>query len=387
MNARVPMKFRIGSILALPLLLIVLSSCSGGGKSANLSEYTKVYENSYASGFSILGVEGSRSTIITVTNPWQGADSIVTRLFISRNGESAPAHFDGQILNGDAKRIVTMSSTHIALLDAVGGVNTIVGVSGRDFVSNADIRAKGDAVGDVGYEGNVDYERLASLRPDIVLLYGVGAASQMETKLKALSIPFMYVGDYMEESPLGKAEWMVVMGELIGNRNDAQKKFAMIPPRYEALKKVVDDAGVTPVKVMVNTPYGDSWFMPSTFSYAVRLISDAGGEYLYPQNNSTSSVPIDIEVAYTLVSKADRWINTGSTNTLAELKSLYPKFVSTPVVSVGEVYNCTARTNTSGGNDYWESGIVKPDTVLRDLINIFHPGLLPDTALYYYRKL
>lgn len=103
-------------------------------------------------------------------NPWQGADSVTTRLFISRNGEPVPEGFDGQVLEGDAQRIVAMSSTHIAMLDAIGETARVVGVSGLDYISNPDIQARRDSIGDVGYEGNINYELLLSLDPDLVLL-------------------------------------------------------------------------------------------------------------------------------------------------------------------------------------------------------------------------
>ena len=143
-----------------------------------------------------------------MSNPWQGSDSVTTRLFISRDGEKAPAGFDGSVLEGDAKRIVAMSSTNIAMLDAIGKVSHLVGISGMDYVSNPYVRSHRDSIVDVGYDGNINYEMILAADPDIVLLYGVNGASSMEHKLKELNIPYMYVGDYLEESPLGKAEWI-----------------------------------------------------------------------------------------------------------------------------------------------------------------------------------
>lgn len=90
------------------------------------------------------------------------------------------------------------------MLDAVGAANTVVGVSGIEYISNPEIQARRDSIGDVGYEGNINYELLLSLDPDLVLLYGVSGESSMEGKLRELGIPFMYVGDYLEESPLGR---------------------------------------------------------------------------------------------------------------------------------------------------------------------------------------
>ena len=364
------------------LCAIVVAAC--GRKSVSLEDFDKpVYMLEYASGFDIQGADSKQSVLLTVTNPWQGADGIAVQLFIARDGETAPEGFDGQVLEGDAERIVAMSSTHIAMLDAIGEVDRVVGVSGIDFISNPDIQARRESIGDVGYEGNVNYELLLSLDPDLVLLYGVNGASGMEPKLRELGIPFMYVGDYLEESPLGKAEWMVALSEVVGCRSEGEKVFAEIPVRYNALKQRVAENALDAPSVMLNMPYGDSWFMPSAGSYAVRLIEDAGGDYIYKKNTGNASTPVDMEEAYLLASAADLWLNVGMASTLGEVKAACPKFADTRCFRNGYVYNNNARTNAAGGNDYYESAVVNPDLVLRDLVKIFHPELVEEDFVYY----
>lgn len=376
---------KIGAILPI-LWLLVVAAC--GKKETKLSDFNKdVYTPEYASGFKILGTDGGESVIIETANPWQGADSITTRLFIARNGEIVPEGFDGQVLEGDAKRIVAMSSTHISMLDAVGEAGRVVGVSGIDYISNPDIQARRESIGDVGYEGNINYELFMSLEPDLVLLYGVNGASSMERKLKELDIPYMYVGDYLEESPLGKAEWLVALSELAGKRAEGEKAFAGIPERYNDLKMRVLASLQTGPKVMLNTPYGDSWFMPSTESYVARLVNDAGGNYIYTKNTGNASAPIDLEEAYQLTSEADMWLNVGMASSLDELKASCPKFADTKPFTSGKVYNNNARANAAGGNDYYESGVVNPDLVLRDLIKIFHPDIVINEDFVYYKQL
>ena len=302
------------------ILLLALALAGCRNKSSNLTDFNRsVYTPGYASGFDVKGADGRQSVLLTVTNPWQGAEGVETALFIARDGETAPEGFGGQVLEGDAGRIVCMSSTHIAMLDAIGEAGRVVGVSGIDYISNPDIQARRDSIGDVGYEGNINYELLLSLDPDLVLLFGVNGASSAEGKLKETGIPFLYVGDYLEESPLGKAEWLVALSEVVGRRAEGEKVFVEIPVRYNALKQRVADNALDAPSVMLNTPYGDSWFMPSTGSYAVRLITDAGGDYIYKKNTGNASTSIDMEEAYLLASDADVWLNVGMANTLDEL--------------------------------------------------------------------
>ena len=173
---------RLHLVIGLFVLAITIVSCGGNGNSSVSTYADTIYLPEYASGFRILGADGRSSVIIESVNPWQGADSVVTRLFIARDGEEPPQGFEGQVIEGNARRIVAMSSTHIAMLDVIGETARVVGVSGMDFISNDAVRSRRDSIGDVGYDGNVNYELLLSLQPDIILLYGTNGASGMEPK-------------------------------------------------------------------------------------------------------------------------------------------------------------------------------------------------------------
>ena len=238
-----------------------LISCASN--TTGIDAYTEtLYKPSYASGFEIVGAEGRQSTLLKVFNPWQGAENTETTLFIVRNGEKIPAGFTGQVVKAGARRIVCLSSTYVAMLDALGQVDRVVGVSGRNYISNKYVTTHPEAVADIGFDGNIDYELLLAQRPDLVLLFGVSGASGMESKLLEMGIPFCYIGEYLEESPLGKAEWLVALAEVTGKRTEGEKVFADIPVRYNALKKRVTNAAIDAPSVMLNTPYGDNWFMP-----------------------------------------------------------------------------------------------------------------------------
>ncbi len=362
-------------------LLFAACSSRAGSQLADFNQ--PVYTPAYASGFRIDSATGAHSTLLRVTSPWQGAEGEESLLFIARNGEQPPAGFSGQVLSGAARRIVCLSSSHIAMLDALGEVERTVGVSGMDFIANAYVTAHRAEIADVGFDGSTDYEQLVGCAPDLVLLYGVNGANGMEPKLRELGIPYLYIGEYLEESPLGKAEWMVALAEVIGRRATGLQRFAEIPLRYNALKRQVAEEVHDAPAVMLNTPYGDNWFMPSTGSYLARLIADAGGDYLYRKNTGNTSMPIDLEEAYLLVSQADVWLNVGSAQSLDELQALCPKFTDTRCFRSGAVYNNNARTTAAGGNDFFESAVVHPDRVLRDLVKIFHPELVEADFVYY----
>lgn len=382
LNVNKMIKQSISAFILASLLLLV--SCVSNKKTSLEAFNQDIYTPEYASGFKILGADNVQSTLIQVFNPWQGAKDVEMSYFISRNGEQAPAGFTGPTIPAGAKQIVCMSSSYIAMLDALGQADRIVAVSGIDYVSNPYIIAHKDSIKDMGPEMN--YELLLGLKPDVVLLYGIGDAQTAVTdKLKELSIPYMYVGEYLEESPLGKAEWMVALSELTDSREKGIEIFSEIPKRYQTLKDLTASVEQRPT-VMFNTPWNDSWIMPSTKSYMAQLVNDAGADYIYKENTSNSSAPIGLETAYGLIQKADYWINVGMASTLDELKAVNPKFTDAKSVHEKTAYNNNLRLTATGGNEYWESAVVRPDIVLRDLIHIFHPELVSD-SLYYYRHL
>jgi iron complex transport system substrate-binding protein len=365
--------------------LILLAGCAGGGVPFDHTLFSEViYSPTHATGFEIRGCEEGNSTLIVVKNPWQGADDVEQMLLIDRDGTFNTSGTDIQRIDHDAKRIICMSSSYVAMLSTIGKQEAIAGVSGINFISDKYVVANSDKIGDVGYDNNINYEMVVALNPDLVLLYGVMGASGMESKLRELGIPYLYLGEYVESSPLGKAEWMVAVGEITGARDKAVEIFSTISERYTALATEVSLAAKERKQVMLNTPYRDSWFIPSEQNYIARIIRDAGGEPFTIAGTGNSSQPIDIEQAYIWASEADVWLNVGACNSLEELIRQNPKFADVKAVREKRVYNNNARQTTQGGSDFWESGVVRPDVILQDLVTILQGN---EGELYYYKQL
>ena len=365
--------------------LILLAGCAGGSTPFDHTLFSEViYSPTHATGFEIRGCEEGNSTLIVVKNPWQGADDVEQMLLIDRDGTFNTSGTDIQRIDHDAKRIICMSSSYVAMLSTIDKQEAIAGVSGINFISDEYVAANSDKIGDVGYDNNINYEMVVALNPDLVLLYGVMGASGMESKLRELGIPYLYLGEYVESSPLGKAEWMVAVGEITGARDKAVEIFSTISERYTALATEVSLAAKERKQVMLNTPYRDSWFIPSEQNYIARIIRDAGGEPFTIAGTGNSSQPIDIEQAYIWASEADIWLNVGACNSLEELIRQNPKFADVKAVREKRVYNNNARQTTQGGSDFWESGVVRPDVILQDLVTILQGN---EGELYYYKQL
>ena len=189
----------------IPLLLALLGTACGGSASYTPADFTtEVYTPAYASGFDIRGTERNAATLVTVRTPWQGGSGVEQHLLVLREGIEPPADFDGQIVKAPVRHVVCMSSSHVAMFDAIGQIRRVCGVSGIDYISNGYVnehRCCGEVL-DVGYDTNLNFERLAAMQPDLMLLYGVTGENTVVTgKLRELGIPYIYISATTWKNP------------------------------------------------------------------------------------------------------------------------------------------------------------------------------------------
>lgn len=369
-------------MIVVALLVLVIAGCGSRGTMFSAEGLDTLYTPSHAAGFAVLRA-GDSSTMIAVADPWQGAQDVEAYLFLSRGGERAPEGFDGVVVEAPLRRVVCMSSSYVAFIDALGETDAVVGVSGARFVHNAAVR---ENAREVGYDAQMNYELLAALRPDLVFVYGIaGENAQLTGKLNELGVPYFYIGEYVEQSPLGRAEWLVAFGEMFDRRGEAEEMFEQTRDRYMSVMELVSEVDTRP-RVMFNAPYRDVWYLPAAGNYLARLVSDAGGDYDGGEGTNESKA-VGSEQAYVMALDTDVWLNPGHAVTLDEVLAENPRFERVTAVVNGRVYNCNACTTPAGGNDFWESGVVHPDVVLKDLVKILHPKLLPGHELRYFRHL
>ena len=264
-----------------------------------------------------------------------------------------------------ASRIVCMSTTHVGYLKEIDAQGMIVGISGLRYVSDPTVRKNAVEVGDL------DYEKVISLHPDVLLSSGEGLADYR--KLEQFGIKVLHLYDYMEQHPLARASYVRLMGALTDRRAQADSVYAAVSAAYHAL--VTEGA----TKVLINAPYRDAWYIPGRDSYMYRLVADAGGEILGSASGTNSSV-ISLEAAVELYSRADLWLNPGQFASINDLRSLSPILKDLPPL---RVYNNNLHTTPEGGNDFYESGAARPDLVLNDLRSIINNNAGPENLHYY----
>lgn len=271
---------------------------------------------------------------------------------------------------------ICMSTSYAAALSMLGSQDCISAVSGIRYISDPVIKDRYSSghISDVGYESLLDYESIMKIKPDMMFTYTVsGAVPPYISKLKSAGIPVTILYDHLESHPLARAEYIRLFGRLTGKREYADSLYKLTADRYEMIAGQDECRREKPVKVLLNIPYGDSWYIPGAESYMSRLIADAGGIVLGAEKGTSSSRTISMEEAYILSQQADVWLNPGNCRTRRELMSvhqLFPEFG--PLAEGRPIYNNTLRITPEGGNDFWESGSMRPDLILEDLTAIFN---------------
>ena len=379
----------------LPLAGAALLAGCRPNPSVRLSGET-VYATKAATGYTILATDGA-STVIEVRNPWQQEGDAATQLFVARNGECPPEGFAGQVVQAPIQSAVCFSATHVAYLDALGCTEIIRGVSGAEYLSNEPVREAFAAgrVRDIGYDANLNYELLAALQPDVVFIYGVGgeANTAVTDKLGETAHPLPLRGRVCRGDPAGQGR---VGGSLRRTDRPPRGEHRPLRRHRRAVRHAAHPRLATGRAAGRNDqrPFRDVWFAPGDRSYMVRYLEDAAGDYAFKGTDDAGSRPISAEAAYLAAQTADVWLNPNMAYTMVDLKAQNPKFADIRCVREGRVYNCTRRRTPGGGSDFWESGALRADLVLHDLILCLHPeaadsmrieGL--EAGLYYYEQL
>jgi len=377
-------------ILWMSLIAALVSSCYNS--TAGLTESDPNNSDAaikYAQRFTLEKTDSS--AILTVTDPWQGAKGIrqVYHL-VGRDLETTGWKDTSAIIRVPVKSVICMSTTHVAMIAALGRIDAITGVSGAGFIYDPRVRERigRGLIREVGYESGLNHELVLSIAPDIMIAYGIGSESAGYLgKLKELGVKVLFNADYLEKDPLAKAEWIKVFGALFSLEQPADSVFDSVCESYNQIKGFVQRHSAGKPDVLLGLPFRDTWFVSPGDSYPGRLIEDAGGKYLWYDTKSTVSMPLSLEEVFLRSLKADYWLNTGSAASKSEIASLDPRLQEIPCFNTGTIYNNNMRISPSGGNDYWESGIINPHIILKDVASILHPEMFPGYELFYYRKL
>ncbi|MEQ8532276.1 MAG: ABC transporter substrate-binding protein [Imperialibacter sp.] len=340
----------------------------------------------YASGLVI--TQHSGWTEVVVKQPWKGTGKAIKYALVDKE-VNAGAPFDGyKIVEVPLSKAAATSTTHLPHFSAIGEETSLKGFANADYVYSKVFRSRlesGELV-EIGDGAGVNFESCLNLKPEALFTFSMGNDRSTDERLELAGIDMLYNADYLETTPLGRAEWIKFTAAFFDKLDEADSIFSVIEKNYLELKAEAQKAEAKPT-VLTGVVYGETWFLPGGKNYGAAFFEDAGGSYLWKETDENGWLELSFESVFEKGLKADYWIGVASFTTLQEMKAQESRYGLFSAWKNGAVYNYDNQLNKKGGNNYLEEGYSRPDIVLADLIHIMHPGLLPDHKLYFYRKL
>ena len=369
-------------ITQIAILVVLLSACGGKNK-ATSAIIGEIIPMKYAENLTLIKGEGY--TEARLRNPWDTTAILRTYLLIDKN-QPVPDHLpEGTIVRTPLSKALVYTATHCNLINELDAVESIGGICEIQYIKVPAIieGCKNGTIVNAGEGTNPDIEKIIDLHPDALLLSpyeNSGGHGQVE-KLK---IPIIECADYMETSALGSAEWIRFYGLLFGREALADSIFMEVEKNYNELKALANSQANKP-KLMCELKSGSAWYTPGGRSTTGRLYKDAGAEYLFAHYPNSGAVPLSFETVFEKAEGADIWLMKYThpmDKTLSSLREDYAPYAQFKAFKDKQVYGC----NTAYMK-YYEDFPFHPDKVLKDLIKIFHPSLLPEYELNYFSKL
>ena len=346
----------------------------------------------YARGLLLESLENY--THVIVRHP-QDTDQVLAEYYLYRT-DSVPVSIQDKagLIHVPVERIVCLSTTQVGMLEVLDATDRIVGMSGTQWVYSDIVRhwIEQGQIREIGQESGLNKELLIQMQPDVILGYASGIAGYDEVDgLSQLGLPVVLIQEFTELHPLGMAEWVKLVALLLDEPVMGEGYFTGVVNRYDSLTQKAARLSVDRV-AMTGLPYRGEWTVSGGRSFAAQYIHDAGGRYLWEDNEQTGNFPVSLEEVLLKAEKADVWLNPGGALSMQDIIDIDPRLENIPAFKHNEVFSNQNRLNAAGGNDYWESAVVHPDEILDDLIRILCPqeapeSVIDDTPLKYYKWL
>ncbi len=344
----------------------------------------------YARGFSLTAHENYQ--LVCIFNPFQAQNDTLKYLLLRQDMPVPDGYPEAQVIRVPVKRIAVTSSMHVGLVTFLEATDALKAIGEVRYIYSENVidRVRKGEIIEISNGATINEEKLIALQPDLLMETGrpdMGAGSYRT--LTDAGIPVIFNLEWMENTPLGRAEWVKLMAALLDRENAAAHQFAMIESNYLDYAQRTADVRESP-RVLLGNNLKDTWHMPGGKSFMAQLLHDAGASYEWEDTAETGSLALAFEAVYPFALEADFWMNmyTGSPDDTREaLRTMDSRYQDFKAFRNGQLYTFTKRINAQGANDYWETGAFRPDLVLADFVKILHPELAPDHSFYFYKKM
>ncbi|MDN3669995.1 ABC transporter substrate-binding protein [Echinicola jeungdonensis] len=371
----------------LSTLLFFFWACSSpSDKKESLSLEPLVLD--FAEGFQIFQGDGYK--IVEVSQGFPGDHQAFRYLVIEDSKPELPeGNFDG-IIQPKVEKVILTSTTQVPHLDLLGINEKLIAFPNTDLISSPNVRKRIDEgkVMELGGGARFNIEKILELTPDLVVVSTLGDNLKDLQILQKAKIPAVINGEYVEKHPLGRAEWIKFTGALTGKLEKSLQVFNDIKSNYLQLKEKVNQTDFQQLPTVISgNMYKDIWYAPAGNNWGGLFLKDAGTDYIFKNMKSEGSLQLNYEFVLDKGMDAEYLLSTGEYKSLDEMARADSRYTQFKSFQNGQVFTFSNKRGPTGGMEYFELGYTRPDLILKDLIKIFHPSLLPNYQLYFYQKL
>ncbi|MFO7616090.1 MAG: ABC transporter substrate-binding protein [Bacteroidales bacterium] len=324
--------------------------------------------------------------LLTLTDP-RRQERILAQFLLQDENQAGEAAGSFTTIQVPVETIVASSTTHTGFLTHLGAGHLLSGMNNPERLYDSILyqRYLDGSLLKMGRDLEYNLEHLVSARPSVILQTGIDGQFNPDARLRESGIPVVYILEWMESTPLGRAEWIKVFGLLTGRRALADSLFDQVEQHYRTLCAKVGEVDER-LTVFTGTDFKGTWYVPGGRNYLANFFRDAGLKYPWAGIDQSASLALSFEAVYNQAGQAELWIGV-PVDSISQLLAIEKRYANFRAVREQRVYSLTNRVNPHGGNDYWEGGVVRPDLILEDLIAIAWPGQLPEHCWNFFKPL
>ena len=364
-------------LLSFSLLII---QCKKENKSLTKNTSTTSYKIKYAKGFDIIS-NGNQQKLIIKKTFYNDTDSITYLI-------SDKTNIDKNEIKIPVKKLVATSTTHIPMLELLASENKLIGFPDTKYICSEKTRKLIDIgkIIDLGSGQDMNTEILLALQPELVVGFSLQSNNKIYNNIKKAKIPVIFNGDWLEETPLGRAEWIKFFGVLLDKQKQADSIFNVIESEYLNAKKTALKNQNQPT-ILSGNMFKDIWNVPAGESYMATYFRDANLNYIWKNTEGKGSLQLNFESVLEKGKNAEYWINCGNFDTKEQMKNSNHLFEEFSSFQKSNLFTTYKKRTQTGGLLFYELSTVRPDLVLKDLIKITQPKALPDYKFSFFDRL
>lgn len=321
---------------------------------------------------------GDGILLCRIANPWKSDEALAQYLLVASDNKEFDAkteqfivktYGECQVIRTPLERNTLTSSCHGYLLDQIDASGSIAVFCDAEYVTYSKIREKIESreIINGGSSMAPNVETILSQQSDAIWISPFENASL--GYLSSLQIPAIYCADYMETSPLGRAEWMKFYGRLVGKAAVADSLFNVVESNYKNAVVLISDSleshSYARKKIMSELPYQATWYVPGGMSTMGILFHDAGFDYPWAEDPHSGSLALSAEIVLDKAQDADYWIfkyYADHEYSLEELLSQNPYYPQFKAAIDANVFGCNTQLT-----DYYDVTPFRPDILLSEL--------------------